>query len=452
MISSSDMDAYRSQVDRLADSASVSIRTYLDELIGDHDGREIDVAEIREATIAALDGILGVYATAAASAACDFMESHGMPPQTLADKDRDAIERTVRYQAGKLVDGDTEGFIEQVGNFARDAVVFSANHQQIKAAEAGRKHRRRHRGKGGGIRFARVPSGTETCAFCRMLASRGFAYWSRETAGELHHFHRGCDCRVVASDDPEGVEGYDPDREWTLWKRFEEIDADNSLSKVERDSAKRAALEAAAPHRPTLGGATRGKPMSFEEADSCHVNPKYGSEPGYSVNCQSCVVTFEARLRGYDVYTKANVKGSMLERLSYRTNLAWIDPETGKHPTYISSDANTPKRYVRFLNQAIGRDGERYTIQFAWKGKNNGGHIVNLDRTESGELRLKDNQRGPHEKSEWIGDREIKRYLSEVKFEMIRNKRKMNVGPLLLRVDNMEFDESVVNQIMAAVK
>ena len=239
MISSSDMDAYRSQVDRLADSASVSIRTYLDELIGDHDGREIDVAEIREATIAALDGILDVYATAAASAACDFMESHGMPPQTLADKDRDAIERTVRYQAGKLVDGDTEGFIEQVGNFARDAVVFSANHQQIKAAEAGRKHRRRHRGKGGGIRFARVPSGTETCTFCRMLASRGFVYWSRETAGELDHFHRGCDCRVVASDDP--------DRERELWKRFEEIDTGEGLSSAEKIGEKRAVIGAAGP-------------------------------------------------------------------------------------------------------------------------------------------------------------------------------------------------------------
>ena len=250
MISSSDMDAYRSQVDRLADSASVSIRTYLDELIGDHDGREIDVAEIREATIAALDGILDVYATAAASAACDFMESHGMPPQTLADKDRDAIERTVRYQAGKLVDGDTEGFIEQVRNFARDAVVFSANHQQIKAAEAGRKHRRRHRGKGGGIRFARVPSGTETCTFCRMLASRGFVYWSRETAGELDHFHRGCDCRVVVSDDPddpEGVEGFDPDRERELWKRFEEIDAKGGLSSAEKAGEKRAVIGAAGP-------------------------------------------------------------------------------------------------------------------------------------------------------------------------------------------------------------
>ena len=444
MISKSDMDAYARALGNIADAAERAAASAVSAVAA---SGELSVAEAREGAKAVLEPVATAYGEAASELAAEFYAltaAADLPPAEVAPEPvAEAVDATVRYQVRKLMDGDMEGFARACGEFARDSARRSAASTMLRAAERDQAH---------GVRFARVPSGTETCAFCRMLASRGFVYWSRETAGALDHFHRGCDCRVVASDDPEGVEGYDPDREWTLWKRYEEIDADNSLSKVERDSAKRAALEAAAPRCPTLGGAARGKPMSFEEADSCHVNPKYGSEPGYSVNCQSCVVAFEARLRGYDVYTKANVKGSMLERLSYRTNLAWIDPETGEHPAYISSDANTPARYVRFLNQAIGRDGERYTIQFAWKGKNSGGHIVNLDRTGSGELRLKDNQRGPHEKSEWIGDREIKGYLAEVKFEMIRNKRKMNVGPLLLRVDNMEFDESVVNEIMAAVK
>ena len=444
MISKSDMDAYARALGNIASAAERAAASAV-AAVAAHVG--LSVAEVREGAKAVLEPVATAYGEAASELAAEFYAmttAADLPPAEVAPEPvAESVDSAVRYQIRKLMDGDSDGFARACGAFARDSARRSAASTMLGAAE---------RDRARGVRFARVPSGTETCTFCRMLASRGFVYWSRETAGAFDHFHRGCDCRVVASDDPEGVEGYDPDRELILWKRFEEIDADNSLSKVERDSAKRAALEAAAPHRPTLGGAMRGKPMSFEEADSCHVNPKYGSEPGYSVNCQSCVVTFEARLRGYDVYTKANVKGSMLERLSYRTNLAWIDPETGKHPAYISSDANTPKRYVRFLNQAIGRDGERYTIQFAWKGKNKGGHIVNLDRTESGELRLKDNQRGPHEKSEWIGDREISRYLSEVKFEMVRNKRKVNVGPRLLRVDNMEFDESVVNQIMAAVK
>lgn len=75
-------------------------------------------------------------------------------------------------------------------------------------------------------RFARVPSGAETCQFCIMLASRGPVYWTNETAGEENHYHANCDCRIVpvwgsvAVRTENGaivrrggfdIEGYDPD-------------------------------------------------------------------------------------------------------------------------------------------------------------------------------------------------------------------------------------------------
>lgn len=50
-------------------------------------------------------------------------------------------------------------------------------------------------------RFARVPTGRETCMFCLMLASRGFVYLSEDAAGKLAHYHANCGCRVVASFD-----------------------------------------------------------------------------------------------------------------------------------------------------------------------------------------------------------------------------------------------------------
>ena len=44
-------------------------------------------------------------------------------------------------------------------------------------------------------RWARVPSGATTCAFCRLLASRGAVYHSEETAGGLaNSYHSSCDC------------------------------------------------------------------------------------------------------------------------------------------------------------------------------------------------------------------------------------------------------------------
>lgn len=45
--------------------------------------------------------------------------------------------------------------------------------------------------------YARLPRGLVTCAFCTMLAGRGFAYWTRESAGGLSGYHKHCDCQIV---------------------------------------------------------------------------------------------------------------------------------------------------------------------------------------------------------------------------------------------------------------
>ena len=88
---------------------------------------------------------------------------------------------------------------------------------------------RRDRTKG--VRFARVPTGHETCTFCLMLASRGAVYHSRQSAGEFRHFHRHCDCKVVPGfeDDPmaELVEGIKPNE---IRERMSEIERISGLS------------------------------------------------------------------------------------------------------------------------------------------------------------------------------------------------------------------------------
>lgn len=50
-------------------------------------------------------------------------------------------------------------------------------------------------------KFARIPLGGDSCEFCRMLASRGFAYNSEKSAGkhDPDHYHDGCRCEVVCS-------------------------------------------------------------------------------------------------------------------------------------------------------------------------------------------------------------------------------------------------------------
>ena len=61
------------------------------------------------------------------------------------------------------------------------------------------------------VRVARIPMGAETCAFCLVLASRGYVYRSEESAGDGNRYHDFCDCEQDVSFDatPEPPEGYD---------------------------------------------------------------------------------------------------------------------------------------------------------------------------------------------------------------------------------------------------
>ncbi len=70
-------------------------------------------------------------------------------------------------------------------------------------------------------RYARVPTGARTCAFCEMLASRGFVYHTKATAGEGRDFHDDCDCQVVVEFDKDRhhIAGYDPDAMFARYAR-----------------------------------------------------------------------------------------------------------------------------------------------------------------------------------------------------------------------------------------
>ena len=69
-----------------------------------------------------------------------------------------------------------------------------------------------------GPRYARVPQG-KTCAFCSMLASRGFVYASEDTAGKWHQYHHDCDCKIVPSWGETRIDGYDPAKLKTMYEQ-----------------------------------------------------------------------------------------------------------------------------------------------------------------------------------------------------------------------------------------
>lgn len=70
-----------------------------------------------------------------------------------------------------------------------------------------------------GPRWARVPTGPETCAWCLMLASRGPAYGSERSAGgDANRYHSDCDCTPTPVWPGDALPaGYDPDQ---LYDRY----------------------------------------------------------------------------------------------------------------------------------------------------------------------------------------------------------------------------------------
>ena len=196
-----------------------------------------------------------------------------------------------------------------------------------------------------------------------------------------------------------------------------------------------------------IAGVKRGKPMTRDEANKGRPNPNYELNEAYKSNCQSCVVSYEARLRGYDVMARPYGADDIMDRLATHTNLAWIDPLTGEHPEYIYDDKiDTAKKFLKFLEEKVEK-GKRYTLQFSWKGKSRMGHIVCLDRDENNLLRIYDPQCGKTYSGDIVG-----RYLQQIKYVQTVQGVKMPTRPKIMRIDDKEFNLDVVNRVLEGAK
>ena len=234
------------------------------------------------------------------------------------------------------------------------------------------------------------------------------------------------------------------------WQRFEP----DYLS----DEQKAANIEAYLQIEKDLG-IKRGKPMTFTEANEMKGNPHYGENEGYGINCQTCVVAHELRLRGFDVSALANTKGSALEKLSHDVTNAWktlglerpmetfvnprkIDFSKAEWKTtkkgngmmrYVSNFERTKKTLPTLIsnfNSIVTEDG-RYHIHWGWRTGNTG-HIITFERKD-GVISFYDPQTG-----EKFTD--LKKYFT---------KNKITLSSLLLyRVDTLTPNIAVVKNVL----
>lgn len=207
-ISQGELDRYRAQIASRQDDARAYVLARLRS-----EARGLTVSEAREASIGIMRDCLSVYGDKAQALSAEMFdeicEAEGIdadPGEMFDDViDSSRLAGKVHYYAGKLVDGDWDGY---AGSNA-DLAAYYVHRSALENME-----RNCHKN---GVRYARVGTGRETCGYCFMLSSRGFDYRSEKTASAGSHEH--CDCIIVPGvDGVTKIDGYDPAAMRNRWE------------------------------------------------------------------------------------------------------------------------------------------------------------------------------------------------------------------------------------------
>ncbi|MCI1831541.1 MAG: hypothetical protein LKI88_00790 [Bifidobacterium sp.] len=167
------------------------------------------------------------YGDIAATAAAEWYEQvraqsvNGSYEALTADSFSDeAIQASIRYKAGSLFGDDPSSVADFLSGALQRWVMYSGRQTIARNADHDPTH----------PRYARVPTGMRTCAFCGMLASRGFVYHAESSAGgDFHKYHSDCDCQIIPEWDSKTshITGYDPDAMYSQYIRAREGLGDN---------------------------------------------------------------------------------------------------------------------------------------------------------------------------------------------------------------------------------
>lgn len=241
MIAADQWRAYNEAVEEIRRDAAEAVEREVSDWIAEEwDG---DVASAREAAQRIMASQVAEHDRRAAALAAEWYDAQGREAGSRLDRAVTAVTYTkhdvdnlARYQATKLA-GDTP----DVAEFARMCGEFAANDAMRSLNGTILRNAKRDRAKG--VRFARVTSGRNTCAFCLMLAGRGAVYHTRKTAGEFDHWHRHCTCKVVPcfSGNPHEVlvEGHDPAK---IESRLKQVEAMTGTERGTREFSREVAL------------------------------------------------------------------------------------------------------------------------------------------------------------------------------------------------------------------
>lgn len=283
MISAGQWEAYNKAVESIRAKASTSVEQEVLKWCAENPSAT--VAEARTATARILSGYAKTYDQAGAALAAEWYDAQVKRAGIKLDRavtvvtyTNHDVDKLVHYQVEKFKNGDIPGFAAMCGEYAANDAMKSVNKTILKNVS---------RDKNKGVKFARVTSGRNTCAFCLMLAGRGAVYDSRKSAGEFDHWHRHCTCKVVpclsGNQYEVLVEGHDP-------KKIE-----NRLLEIER-----------------LTGTKRNTPEFTREVALRDPNWLFGDVISYDVALGASPDDVESRLA--DLLCSAGIKAEFQPR------------------------------------------------------------------------------------------------------------------------------------------
>ena len=210
LISKGDLEWYRSALIDIGEQAAQSVRESLESSSG-------SISEMREDAIDSIITSIGIYGDQAQALAGQLFdevcaaEGIGANPFELFDDiiDLDMLAGKVRYFARSLVESNKVKYLDDCSLLA-DFYARRCNYESM--------IRNCYKNN---VRYARVPTGPDTCDFCLMLASRGFVYYDQARAEEGSH--RACDCVIIPGNGADAtsatqIEGYDPELLYDLWQ------------------------------------------------------------------------------------------------------------------------------------------------------------------------------------------------------------------------------------------
>jgi hypothetical protein len=327
-----------------------------------------------------------------------------------------AVEGTTRRLAGSLWTDTPEaalpGLRESAAHFAVQASDATMAQAAIRDPQK--------------VRVARVPGSLAPCEYCVMLASRGFIYYSTDTAAAATAKHHACYCTFVPSWDTSNphLDGYDPKELKDRWESGAAEEAYKSSAKertvarisafvpgtVKVESTHLAVLDPEKIKDYSLGntdGTTNWDDVDRAIRDGVIENPfaqlprlpgkeydslkrwqqderlddlrlstnphfgeglvKAGDTDAYKINCQRVVHAYELRVRGFDVTAAPNGP----QRTYPSTAEMWIKKD-GSHPEF--EPAHTEK-----LRQGLSDkwgDGSRHITYVDW-GSGFSAHVFN---------------------------------------------------------------------------